>query len=205
MEVQEGSNLLFMFCATLLDKLSIGIAKSILESLPNLLNKLCELVFSLPPEKSAREMSDVLWGVLYLLKAIVARTELNQQIEEGKLLQYLLEVCLFAMSPENKEPKCKTYKARLCAFRLVSTLMWLNPANFIRTLNFLSQFHLKGQWRGKRLNDWMITPKMNEKSATGYVGIKNLGCICYMNSFLQQMFMIPSFRQAVFSVEDPQF
>lgn len=26
-----------------------------------------------------------------------------------------------------------------------------------------------------------------------------------MNSFLQQMFMIPSFREAVFAVEDPQF
>lgn len=46
---------------------------------------------------------------------------------------------------------------------------------------------------------------MNEKSITGYVGIKNLGCICYMNSFLQQMFMIPSFREAVFAVEDPLF
>jgi ubiquitin carboxyl-terminal hydrolase 9/24 len=80
-----------------------------------------------------------------------------------------------------------------------------NPKNFLDALQFLSKFHLVGQWRTKRLNDWLITPKMNEKSSTGYVGIKNLGCICYMNSFLQQIFMIPSFREAVFAVDDPQF
>jgi ubiquitin carboxyl-terminal hydrolase 9/24 len=83
--------------------------------------------------------------------------------------------------------------------------MMSNPKNFSDALQFLSQFHLIGQWRTKRLNDWLITPKMNEKSSTGYVGIKNLGCICYMNGFLQQIFMIPSFREAVFAVDDPQF
>ena len=43
-----------------------------------------------------------------------------------------------------------------------------------------------------------------EKSSTGYVGIKNLGCICYMNSLLQQLFMIPSFRNTILSIDDPQ-
>jgi ubiquitin carboxyl-terminal hydrolase 9/24 len=78
--------------------------------------------------------------------------------------------------------------------------MELNEQNYLWAIQFLSKFHIEGQWRTKRLADWLITPKMNEKSATGYVGIKNLGCICYMNSFLQQMFMIPSFREAVFAV-----
>jgi len=35
------------------------------------------------------------------------------------------------------------------------------------------------------------------KAATGYVGIKNLGCICYMNAMLQQFFMMPRFRFGV--------
>ena len=34
----------------------------------------------------------------------------------------------------------------------------------------------------------------------GYVGIKNLGCICYMNSLNQQLFMIPGFRNDVLSI-----
>ena len=36
----------------------------------------------------------------------------------------------------------------------------------------------------------------------GHVGLKNLGCICYMNSMLQQFFMVPSFRRALLQVED---
>lgn len=43
----------------------------------------------------------------------------------------------------------------------------------------------------------------SEKSSTGYVGIKNLGCICYMNSLFQQLFMIQSFRNDLLSVKDP--
>lgn len=32
------------------------------------------------------------------------------------------------------------------------------------------------------------------RSLYGYAGIKNLGCICYMNAMLQQFFMCPAFR-----------
>ena len=39
------------------------------------------------------------------------------------------------------------------------------------------------------------------KSATGYVGLRNLGCICYMNAMLQQLFMIPHFRYAILQAE----
>ncbi len=53
------------------------------------------------------------------------------------------------------------------------------------------------------MSDWDIVPEAGEKSTTGYVGIKNLGCICYMNALLQQMYMIPSFRDDILSVDDP--
>jgi uncharacterized UBP type Zn finger protein len=43
------------------------------------------------------------------------------------------------------------------------------------------------------------------KSPTGYVGLKNLGCICYMNSFMQQLYMMPYFRAAITSCDDPTF
>lgn len=48
----------------------------------------------------------------------------------------------------------------------------------------------------------MASFQKNEKSSTGFVGLKNIGCICYMNSIMQQLFMIPSFRKAILEVQD---
>ena len=45
-------------------------------------------------------------------------------------------------------------------------------------------------------------PSNSSKSSYGYVGIKNLGCICYMNAMLQQFFMTPSFRYALLMIND---
>ena len=36
----------------------------------------------------------------------------------------------------------------------------------------------------------------------GYVGLKNLGCICYMNSIMQQIYMVPTFRYAILQSDD---
>ena len=40
------------------------------------------------------------------------------------------------------------------------------------------------------------------KKQNGYVGLKNLGCICYMNSVMQQMYMVPSFRKGILAADD---
>ena len=44
---------------------------------------------------------------------------------------------------------------------------------------------------------------MND-SRQNYAGIYNLGCICYMNSMLQQFFNIPQFRYSLLDVDDQQ-
>jgi uncharacterized UBP type Zn finger protein len=49
-------------------------------------------------------------------------------------------------------------------------------------LEYLSKFNENPSWRTNKDHDWNISVRESEKSSTGYVGIKNLGCICYMNS-----------------------
>lgn len=39
------------------------------------------------------------------------------------------------------------------------------------------------------------------RSASNYVGLYNPGCVCYMNSILQQLFMIQSFREGIIQIE----
>ena len=43
-----------------------------------------------------------------------------------------------------------------------------------------------------------------EKRKFDYVGLKNLGCICYMNSTMQQFYMTPTLRYTVLKLNDNQ-
>ena len=45
-------------------------------------------------------------------------------------------------------------------------------------------------------------PNRDQRSAFGYAGITNLGCICYMNAMLQQFYMTPMFRYALLMADD---
>ena len=44
------------------------------------------------------------------------------------------------------------------------------------------------------------SPKSESISSTGFVGIKNLSSLCYMNSVIQQFFMMPLFKNAILSL-----
>ncbi|KAE8806270.1 ubiquitin carboxyl-terminal hydrolase 12-like [Hordeum vulgare] len=45
---------------------------------------------------------------------------------------------------------------------------------------------------------WLTIGLMDSKKETGYVGLKNQGATCYMNSLLQTLYHMPYFRKAVY-------
>ena len=45
-----------------------------------------------------------------------------------------------------------------------------------------------------------IEPTKEVSLKKNYVGIKNLGAICYMNSILQQLFKVNEFKDIIFSL-----
>lgn len=53
-------------------------------------------------------------------------------------------------------------------------------------------------WRNSDF--WNVDITQETKSSTGYVGMENPGCICYLNSFMQILYMTPEFRDKIINL-----
>ncbi len=114
--------------------------------------------------------------------------------------------CLFAVPTastprDSPPPKCKHATSRKIAFAFLEELSRGSAEN----LAFLSE-----EMVPHHANPAVTISKRGysvpslPKSSTGYVGLKNLGCICYMNATIQNFFMVPEFRRGVLQVEDEE-
>ena len=53
------------------------------------------------------------------------------------------------------------------------------------------------------INEWEYLPPMGPRPSKGFVGLKNAGATCYMNSVLQQLFMIKPIREQILEIQMP--
>ncbi|XP_074179594.1 ubiquitin carboxyl-terminal hydrolase 9X-like isoform X3 [Rhinolophus sinicus] len=51
------------------------------------------------------------------------------------------------------------------------------------------------------LTEWEYLPPVGPRPPKGFVGLKNAGATCYMNSVIQQLYMIPSIRNSILGIE----
>lgn len=51
------------------------------------------------------------------------------------------------------------------------------------------------------LREWEYLPPVGPRPIKGFCGLKNAGATCYMNSVLQQLYMVPSIRVGILSAE----
>ena len=72
--------------------------------------------------------------------------------------------------------------------------------SIIERFNFYSRQFLVPD---SSLNEWDFAPLIGPRPNRGFVGLKNAGATCYMNSVLQQLFMIRPLRSALLSVNIP--
>ena len=52
------------------------------------------------------------------------------------------------------------------------------------------------------ITEWEYLPHIGPRPSKGFVGLKNAGATCYMNSVLQQLYMISPIRDRVMQVEE---
>ena len=136
-----------------------------------------------PRERSQKDNDIVLHGIIQLLKGLFFRfpEKSRKYGQEERLVSELLTNCLLEIPRQVSRkqipgPKCKSSSSRYAAYKLLSELAKSSNENLKEIIDYIAPTLKNGSWRTKRWNDWHITSKGNEKSSTGYVGLKNLGC-----------------------------
>jgi ubiquitin C-terminal hydrolase len=198
-------------------------------SITEVCNALTELlVLHSPTEETGSKSPDLTVGsILNLLCSIlvVAKRDAAEDsmllkagmgsASNGQLVPFLLSA-LFTTpirpsdaSDTDQFPLFKTEDTRQLAHQLLVELSNDCTDNLLEVLDAVGNLHV---WDPAVVAQNLDLPTANGRvhpsklllPSTSYVGLQNVGSICYMNSVLQQLFMMPAFRAAIFDLEvDP--
>lgn len=171
-----------------------------------LITELVNYVKNSPYAKSSNDKNESLCGVL----SVIANAWTSKIPVERSHMELFLIKCLFEI-PESLDrntlvpPICKHPDTRRSTFEVILELCKNSETFTEMVIKELEKFHEEPDWRGPRRAEWSISAVSKEKSQAGLVGIKNLGCTCYMNSLLQQLFMLKSFRDGILASSTEAF
>ncbi|KAJ5079287.1 ubiquitin carboxyl-terminal hydrolase faf-y-related [Anaeramoeba ignava] len=155
------------------------------------------------PETSSQP-DEILIGYLNLARVLLNKEKYRVQMEEKhNLIKEIFEKFLFDVPKPSitkkktrLSSKCQTDYSRKASFDLLNQIVKDSPDNFIRLFHYLKDLHKNVS----SVSTWSYETISSPKSPTGYLGLTNLGATCYMNSLLQQLYMVPEFRKTMLSL-----
>eukprot|EP00941_MAST-03F_sp_MAST-3F-sp1_P003428 g3428.t1 len=115
------------------------------------------------------------------------RGEISTVVENGPVLENIYRLCQLAR-PHHDMPA-------------ITDLMKPAAGSPISSSNFEAASSMRSIWDRRVGNGELSSSSLRGRSSTGYVGLNNPCCICYMNSTNQQLFMLPYFRKGILAVQ----
>uniref|UniRef100_A0A0C9RVX6 TSA: Wollemia nobilis Ref_Wollemi_Transcript_10197_2281 transcribed RNA sequence n=1 Tax=Wollemia nobilis TaxID=56998 RepID=A0A0C9RVX6_9CONI len=119
----------------------------------------------------------------------------HEEATNGKNIPSGVHFGILGTSGENDrvlQSKCGTRGSREKAFQLLICLATHCMDSLLELVELLTKIHFTDE-----LVDWDQPLSYGQKTVGGYVGLKNGGATCYMNSVFQQLFMQPEVRKTV--------
>ncbi|KAK7155926.1 hypothetical protein R3I93_010558 [Phoxinus phoxinus] len=99
---------------------------------------------------------------------------------------------------EQAIPVCTSPASISAGFELLVALAVGCVRNLKRSADTLTDMYYLGC---EALTEWEYLPPVGPRPNRGFVGLKNAGATCYMNSVIQQLYMIPHIRNGLLAIE----
>ncbi|CAD8081645.1 unnamed protein product [Paramecium sonneborni] len=132
----------------------------------------------------------VIQGYLILLTAIIEICPQTKEALSKELIRQVYEFLFHLNDDYAKYPKFKRKLTRKRAFHLLIESSRNCEKNFLLLLDPISNTHGRIEQPDQDFDTGV-------KGHYGFVGLKNLGATCYINSLLQQFFMNKAFRHGI--------
>ena len=149
-------------------------------------------------------------GIISFLQSILNlyKEELvNYFISKVDIIDLFLNKCILSKcninSLDSKFPLCSQNSSQDSVFQLIIFILGQIPEEnnlYMEIIRKLSKYHNIGFWKNNSLKNWEL--ETSETNKQKYIGLKNLSSTCYMNSILQQIFMIPMLRETILSIKN---
>ncbi|XP_063100555.1 probable ubiquitin carboxyl-terminal hydrolase FAF-X isoform X2 [Cavia porcellus] len=100
-------------------------------------------------------------------------------------------------------PICSSSATISAGFELLIAFAFSCIRNFKHIVDCLTEMYYVGTpiTTCEALTEWEYLPPVGPRPPKGFVGLKNAGATCYMNSVIQQLYMIPSIRNSILKIK----
>nr|XP_033794971.1 ubiquitin carboxyl-terminal hydrolase 34 isoform X3 [Geotrypetes seraphini] len=143
---------------------------------------------------------DGITGLLRLATSVVKHRPPFKFSHEGQEVLRDIFNLLFLLPSlkDRQQPKCKSHSSRAAAYDLLVEMVKGSVENYRLLHNWVMAQHMQSSHAPYKWDYW---PHDDVRAECRFVGLTNLGATCYLASTIQQLYMIPEARQAVFTAK----